>query len=397
MIEKARRRAGWDRNTGSRAVQWARARRKAAGLGRAAGLVLGMVLALSFLGASCGQGTLGILPGVVNDPKNLSLRKAILGYGTGRMCSEMMKRSIPLKLREEDPIIGRFYATSCSTQDLANNHVLIQFAGYGYAWTNLTKRMTFDAGGAVEYDQDFLMDGSTMYIYFRQQSTTAASFNVGVIELPATNVIGGLGGQSTQSFANTFGTQILKSEIARGFTVIRDDGGSVLFGLGVVEKGKRPKTPYPYKIQPSGNAILANERTEVHQEQRDFAGPFEVDADGKGLTLSVSVDGAPTIDVLVIPRATGQEWLHTYTHVIKTTPPPGPPMLDDTVSVIPQAVVEARGTGAPVWRRTLRVPQGEYYVVFDNTSTAGRSSPPNYAGDDRAALVSYAVEVGDPP
>jgi len=43
------------------------------------------------------------------------------------------------------------------------------------------------------------------------------------------------------------------------------------------------------------------------------------------------------------------------------------------------------------------VPKGEYFVVFDNTSTAGHSAPPAYAGDDRAAAVSFAVEVGDPP
>lgn len=345
----------------------------------------GMAAALSFLGASCAQGALGILPGVVNDPKNLSLRRAIMTYGTSRMCSEMLRRSMPLKLREEDPIIGRFYASSCFTQDLANDHLFIQFGGFGYAWTNLTRRMTFDAGGAVEYDQDFLMDGSTMYVYFRQKATSAASFNVGLIELPATSAIGGLQAGGGQSVANSFGTQIMRNEIARGFTVIRDGDGAVSFGLGVVEKGQRPKTPYPYKIQPSGRMVLANERTEVHQNQRDLAGPFAVDDDGKALFLTASVEGAPAVDVLVFPRASGQGWLQEYTHQAAPTPPPAPPMLDETVSA------------GPIWQRVLPVPKGEYFVVFDNTATAGHSAPTATAGDDRAAAVSFAVEVGDPP
>jgi hypothetical protein len=45
----------------------------------------------------------------------------------------------------------------------------------------------------------------------------------------------------------------------------------------------------------------------------------------------------------------------------------------------------------------IRVPKGAYYVVLDNTSTAGKSAPPTTALDDRAALVSLAVELGDAP
>ena len=51
-------------------------------------------------------------PGVINDPHNLSLRKAIMGYGVGHMCSEVQKRSVPLRLRPEDPSIGRFFVTA---------------------------------------------------------------------------------------------------------------------------------------------------------------------------------------------------------------------------------------------------------------------------------------------
>ena len=324
------------------------------------------------------------MPGVVNDPGNLSLRRAIFTYASEKLCGEMLRRSLPLKLREGDPAVGRFFPTSCQTQTLANNNLFIQFGGYGYAWTNLTKRIGFDASGAVEYDHDFLMDGSTMYVYFRQRSTTAAKFTTGMIEQPgASNLLGLPGAAGGQSYADAFGSQIMKNQIARGFTVIRQSDGAVEFGLGVVELGKRPASPY--RVSESGRILLANERTEVHQNQREFVGPLEVTDSDQAIYLTVAVEGAPGVDVLVVPRAIGDAWLQTYTKQAATTAVPGYAALDEAVF-----------SGA-LWRRTAVVPEGQYYVVFDNTATAGKTQPTAYAGDDRAAMISYALELGDAP
>ena len=349
--------------------------------------ILTTLLCASTTGASCGQKGLALLPGVVNDPKNLSLRRAILDFGTSRLCGEMQKRSVPLKLRDEDPIVGRFYPSGCATQALGNENLFIQFAGYGYAWTNITKRMGFEASGAVEYDQDFLMDGSTMYVYFRQRSTSAAKFTTGLIEQPGVGNVLGMpttqGPQAGQSFANAFGTQIMQNQIARGFTVIRQADGTVEFGLGVIEKGKRPASPY--RITDTGRVLLANERAEVHQNQREFVGPLEATSSSQALYLTIAIEGAPGVDVLIVPRSIGEPWLQSYTHQVATTPPPGLTVLDEPVF-----------SGA-LWRRTVPVPKGQFYVVLDNTATAGRTQPTTYAADDRAAMISYAVELGDAP
>ena len=103
------------------------------------------------------------------------------------------------------------------------------------------------------------------------------------------------------------------------------------------------------------------------------------------LSFTVSVDGAPAMDVLVVPRGLGDTWLSTYTTQPNSGPPPAPPVLDESV------------VAGAMWRRTLALPRGLYYVVFDNTAAAGRTQPTNYANDDRAALVSYAIELGDAP
>ncbi|WP_437895020.1 hypothetical protein [Sorangium sp. So ce124] len=347
---------------------------------------LGLALCLSLLGTvcgACGQGALGVMPGVVNDPGNLSLRRAILAFATSQLCSEMRKRSVPLRLRDEDPVTGRFYPGSCVAQELANGHLFLQFGGSGVVWTNLTKRMSFDASAAVEYDHDFLMDGDTMYVYFRQRSTTAATFTTKLIEQPSAVSLGGVSLAQGSAYANALGAQLLKTEIARGFTVIRDDDGAVQFGLGIIEKGQRPDAPY--QRRDNGKLLLANERTEVHQEQRDYIGPLEIAGNGEALTLTVAVEGAPGVDVILVPRGTGEPWLQAYL----TQPAPAPltaaPLLDEPVY-----------SGAP-WRRTVPLPKGQYYLVIDNTSAAGRTQPTTYARDDRAALVSYAVEVGDAP
>ena len=45
--------------------------------------------------------------------------------------------------------------------------------------------------------------------------------------------------------------------------------------------------------------------------------------------------------------------------------------------------------------RGVSVPPGMYYVVFDNTPSAGQVAPPVNAMDDRAAVVNYLIQVGD--
>jgi hypothetical protein len=340
--------------------------------------------ALSFMGASCGQSALGILPGTLNDPSNLSLRLAILSFATSSVCSEMLHRSVSIRMHDEDPAMGRFFPATCFAQKLHNDRLAVQLSGSGYVWTNATKRLAFEVSASVEYEQDFLMSGSTLYAYFRNKATNDVRFNVKLIESPASAAALGLpGNMNAQTLAAQVGPQLMKTVLARGFTVIREPDGSAAFGLGVVELGERPVAPY-LKAN-TGRVLLANERTEIHQGQRDFAGPFEVTGDGRALTLTVSVDGAPGADVIVLAQSMAQAWRDTYMTQAALTPPP-------SMGNVDEPVVEG-----VIWRRTVALPRGYYYVVFDNTSSAGRTSPPANANDDRAATISYAVEEGSAP
>lgn len=342
--------------------------------------VAAMLFGASFVGASCGQTALGILPGVVNDPKNLTLRREILAYGTKRLCDEMLRSSVPIRFKPEDPAMGRFFPTRCAAQELANKNLIVQFSGHGYVWTNVTKRIGFETGGAIEYDQDFLMDGSTMYVYFRQKSMPVPmSVELRMVEVEAVRTAAGMLGVNTNAVAADVVTRVAKS----GFTVLREKDGAVDFGLGLVEKGQRPR--HPYEIPKGGRLVVANDRSEVHQNQRDFIGPIDVPDTGQALYLTVAVDGAPAVDVEIIGRGLGNQWLETYWRQAGTAPPPARPLLDEPAPA------------GPPWRRLQRVEPGQYYVVIDNTPSSGMTNPPQNAYDDRAAMVSYAIEVGDAP
>ncbi len=335
-----------------------------------------------------GQASLGIMPGVINNPGNRSLRRGILRYGLEQFCATMTHRGAPLKMRDDQPIIGRFFARSCTSQELANGDVFVQFSGLGYAWTNITWRVGFDAGGAIQYDQDFLMEGSTMYAYFRTRTIASTSFNTLMVERAGSNGAAALGG-----FANPIAKQVVESQLTRGFTVIRDSSGNVEFGLGVIERGEHPAKPFT--VRGSDRMTLVNERTEVQGQQLDFLGPFEVDSDGRALFVAADIDGVPAVDVLVTRKDVGDAWLDTFIRKPGVPQPPQPSLMADVVPI------------RVAWQRSLPVAKGHYYVVVDNSSAVGTVAPPRassspllpgvLAPSDPAAAVNAVVQMGDAP
>jgi hypothetical protein len=340
------------------------------------GRVLVVLAPLAFVGASCGQGALGIMPGVLNDPSNLSLRRALLAYGMSRACAEVAGRSLPIRVHDDDPAVGRFVPLGCAARDVPGHQLALQLGGRGYVWTAMSQRVGFEASATVAYETDFQLDGSTMYVYFRPRGGTPPAFLTRVVEQPTAAWFGGMAtGPGGQRMTDAYGVQIMTAELARGFTVIRKPDGTAEVALGVVPPGWHPR-PAIQSFDP-GKAVLLTDRSELHMNQRDFV-PLEVPAGASRVTVLVGVDGVPAVDVLLVPRALGEAWLTAYTTQAATTPPPGPPLLDEAV-----------GAGM-LWRRSVSVAPGGYYLVLDNTPTAGRTAP---LPAERAAFVSYGVEV----
>lgn len=338
---------------------------------------------------SAGLALVKLMPGVTNDPRNRTMRREILAFGSDSYCKELTGRGIPLKLRDDSPAMGRFFADRCEAKEMDDGDVFVQFQGSGYSWTQPSGRVGFTALAAVRYNPDFLLEKKTMYAYFRPRAVQSTRFEAVMIErVQQAGVLGNLLGANAQETANKMGNQMVSQELQRGFTVLRDDDGSVDFSTGLIEKGKRPF--HPFQVSGSDKALLASDWAEVHEQQREFLGPFEVDKDDRALYLTMRLDGTPAVDVLVVPKAQGDVWLQSYVRQAPLTPPPMTPLMADVVSMKNE------------WRRTVPLRKGSYYVVIDHSSAAGSVSPPPtqpgvLGTSDVAAVVRYVAQLGDAP
>jgi hypothetical protein len=333
---------------------------------------------------SLGSSAMAVLgPGVINNPKNKSLRFDILKFGLDRFCFEMTRRGAPLKLNDDQPVLGRFFADSCNQTLIDDEHrksIVVQYTGKGYGWSNVSGRIGFEATGLVEYAPDFqLHDNGSMYIYFRPRKVDSTSFRTLMVESAVAR--GGIAVFGLNP--DQFGRQIVDGQLQRGFTVIRyNDKGETDFGLGYIPKGQRPFKPF---VVDSEKLTLVNDRTEVHTGQMDFVGGFEVTESDQALYLTASVDGAPAVDAFLVPKPIGDQMIDAYVRRAGAAALPAPPLLDEPIVA-----------GQP-WKRFVPVNKGVYYLVIDHTSQVGRTMPPARTGDDRAAKVDYVVQAGDRP
>jgi len=334
---------------------------------------------------SLGSSAVAVLgAGVINDPSNKSLRFDILKFGLDSFCTEMLKGGAPLKFGDDEPVVGRFFADSCQSQVLDDNShksFVVQYTGRGYAWTNVTRRIGFASRGVIEYATDFQLNDGAMYVYFRPRLIDGAAFQTTLVE--SALAVGGLAVAGVN--ANDLGKHIVESQLRRGFTVIRrDSSGAMDFALGLVPAGEVPFKPF--EIKHTNKQLLANERTEVHVGQQDYVGAFEVKDSNQALYLTVALDGAPSADLLVVPKPVGDTLLDHYLQSSGGAALSTPALLDDSASL-----------GGGLWQRFVSVEPGRYYIVIDNSAQLGKTAPDTSAADDAAAKVDYLLLVGDRP
>ena len=317
--------------------------------------------------------------GTINQPENLSMRRAMLRKGMGDFCQQMKSRNAPLKLSPDSPVIGRFFPNQCTATE--GDTLDVKFAGYGYAWTNVTKKITFTGSASAAYRYDFQVtegDACDIYSYFRPAHVDAAAFQTHRLESQVAAVFAGM-----SSFGDEFGRQTLATKLKEGFTVIAHDGSQdqIDFDLGIVPLGQKPFHPYQVE-RGDGKITYENERVEIHQNERDFIGPIVVSDKGQSLFLTLGVDGAPAIDLLVLRQSDAEASLAAYYEYPQAGPLSGTPLSSEVIQA-----------GNPV-KRAIVVAPGTYYVVFDNTPTAGQSTPVVNPLDDRAAVVNYVIQIG---
>ncbi len=320
-----------------------------------------------------------VADGVINDPANKSLRFDLLKFGLDQFCFEMTNRGAPLKLGDEMPVAGRFFAASCQHQILdagERKSLVVQYSGTGYGWTNVSGRIGFEASGLVEYAPDFQLHDGAMYIYFKPEDIEASSFKTLMVE----STLAQTGMQMTNIDPDDVGTKIVQGQLKRGFTVIRySASGETDFSMGFIPKGEKPEKPY--YVESTNRVSLVNNRTEVHTGQQDYVGAFEV-KDEEVLFFTGQLDGTAAIDVALVSKAGGSQMIDQYVRAPGAAVLGMPPLLQERVEQ------------GQLWQRSIRLPPGAYMLVFDHSDRLGTTTPPARPADSPAHL-SYLVQRGE--
>ncbi|HSC86792.1 MAG TPA: hypothetical protein VLC09_05955 [Polyangiaceae bacterium] len=335
----------------------------------------------AFVGCRIDPGTgktaVGIVgDGIVNDPGNKSLRFDILRFGMAEFCRELLQNGTPLRLADDQPVIGRFFASSCETKALdepGRSTVLVQFGGKGYAWTLGTGRMGFRASGLLELAPDFRLHDGALYVYFRPVHVDTSDFGLLMTESALTQAAMQVSGVDEVEM----GRAVISAQLGRGFTVIRYDAdGHTDFGIGLIAPGEVPFRPFTVVSSP--RRTLANGRTELFLGQQDYVGKLHLE-DGEALTITLDVDGVDAVDLAVVRAADS------------------PKLVDDYVTQRGAAHLEAgvvfRASVAAVAPFKTEVPlvAGDYYLVFDHSAAFGATTPGEKA---LPARVDYLLQVG---
>lgn len=339
-------------------------------------------MVVSSLGAACSPNSVCKMGVGINDPSNRTMRRNIMSYGLSQFCQQMTTHNAPLRMAADAPVTGRFYPQHCTQQTLPNGDLLVQFDGQGYAFTPMSRKVTFTSGATIQYDEDFRCGSdNSIYAYFKTRSATAPAFNLGTIEAQMANLVQGW----VAPYANSFGTQMVTSQLAQGFTVIQGDDGSTDFTTGQLALGQKPS--HPFDVHGKDRVMVESLKVQVYPNERDFIGPIEVKDTGRALYLTMQVEGAAAVDVLLMSKVTGDAALQAYLTSGPVGALPAPPQWSEVLPASTQ------------YQRALPVAPGMYYVVIDDTPSAGQVAPPAsiLGTTDQPATVSYEIQIGDTP
>lgn len=321
--------------------------------------------------------------GIINRDPNLRWW-VFKTYGADRICREMTKTSVPLRLGGPDSaIVGRYFPTSCATSiNEQYRTVVVNMGGDGYVYLPGTKRMAFTLTVAPEYAFDFYMHEDGNWVWgrltrmagapdFKFKNSDNKILDIAAIVTP----IGPAG--------NVFGNQIVGGFLTKGFTVVETSEGKE-FSLGLLPPGKKPFKPI--QVDSKASFTFANETVDVHSYQQDFLGPFEVASDDQQIQIRGNLVGRSSVDLIVVPKPVGDLWRLSYESGAGATRPPAPPIYAS--AVMPGAFM-----------RKFKLKRGLYYVVVDNSRGVGSSAPifsiPNPFYDPTVRLTYVAQLVDD--
>ena len=234
-----------------------------------------MVLALAFTGAGC-----PCVRSAVNASPELRWW-LFSNFGASKMCPEMLKRGIPLKLPQlGNASVGRFFPNQCFVQvDDTRKAIVMSASGTGYATLPVARRVGFYVGMTVEYVPDFRLESDATYVWGQfSRFVSPPDLRIVGVENPVVNL-------ATRTpagdVATALGNGLVASEIGRGFTVVRQDDGDD-FTLGHLEPPQKP----PRQFKGGAGSRRARERPhEVSHAITRLPRPVRGPRQGRGALL----------------------------------------------------------------------------------------------------------------
>ena len=152
--------------------------------------------------------------GTINDPASRTMRRAMLKKGMGDFCQQLLERNAPLRLSPDSPVIGRFYPQQCVSPE--GDDLYVNVNGFGYGYTNVSKKVTFNVSASALYKYDFIVtegDRCDVYAYFRTSRVDAQNFASHRIEGQAANAL-----NAFTSMGDSFGKQLVSKKLSEGIS-----------------------------------------------------------------------------------------------------------------------------------------------------------------------------------
>ncbi|WP_394838491.1 hypothetical protein LVJ94_16445 [Pendulispora rubella] len=296
-------------------------------------------------------------------------------FGASKVCPEMLKRGVPLKVAMIGPnSVGRFFPSQCQVHvNDQERTMVVDVTGEGYVVLPFTRRVGFYCGVSVEYRPDFKLEEDSMYVWGRYTRATRApdlrllGVENQVINLATQTQWGG-------DLATVLGRGVLESEIAKGFTVVRLEDGDD-FTLGILTPPERPKR---YFKGIGDHVVLESNVTDLATASRDYLGPFTIEQNNAALYARLRVAGAPA-DYILVDRQTGDAWRRDYEAARPMAPNAGP-----TIAYGQAAAGEMT--------RAFPVEPGSYYLVIENRAPAAVGLLGMPMPFEARSTVTYSVE-----
>ncbi len=331
-------------------------------------MVLVLALAVAGVGCPCVNNAVNADPG---------LRWWLFSnFGASKVCPEMLKRGMPLKVAVLGPnSVGRYFPAQCATHIDDQNHTMtVDVTGSGYVVLPFTRRVGFYCGLSVEYKPDFRLEDDATYVWGRfsrvmsQPDLRLLGVENQVINLATQTPLGDL--------ATVLGRGVVEGEISKGFTVVRLDDGDD-FALGTLNPPERPKR---YFKGGADHVVLESNVTDLATASRDYLGPFSIEQSNAALYAHLRITGAP-VDYVLVDRQTGDAWRNQYQAARPMGPSPGP--------TIAYGQAQAGET-----MRAFPVDPGSYYLVVENRAPAAVGLLGVPMPFEARATVTYSIESG---